>query len=99
MPERRSHRLIRRTPSPGQARLVADLRIIAPAADERPALRGQRPVLDSIADARPRLKRRRRQEPTALHRLLGVGDAAPDVDTALGGTSQKAGGGLDDGRK
>ena len=37
-------------------------------------------------------------EPSALHRLLGVGDAAPHVHPALGGPAQKSGRGLDDGR-
>ncbi len=42
-----------------QARLVANLRIVAAAADERLALRWQRSVLDGIAHPRPRLQRAR----------------------------------------
>jgi hypothetical protein len=45
-------------------------------------------MFERIAHSCPRPLRRRRQEPALAYRLLGIGHAAPDLDTALGGAAK-----------
>ena len=72
--------------------------VVATAADERLALRRERSVLERIAHSGPRVQRRRCQKPAFADRLLGIRDAAPDPDTALGGAAQIPQSGVGDGR-
>ena len=85
---RQRSRRVRRPHRQRQTRLVANLRVVAATADERLALRRQRPVLDGIAKPRPRGKRARRQKPSFAYGLFGVRNAAPHRNAVLGRTAQ-----------
>ncbi len=81
---------VRRPHRDCQAGLVTDLGVVAPAPDERSALRRKRSVLDGVTHPRPRLKRGRREEAAFADRLLGIGDAPPHPHAPFGGALQIA---------